>query len=122
MLRIDPVHRNVVITKIFVGHIHHILLGELLHTIDFCDVIIPVGAFDERLAHHRDTGRVEFQAGFFVLKKIIDDGRNNPFFEISGFDDFNLLQQQLLNFFKGLILLGYAEQALRAVIVQEHGG
>jgi len=108
-------------TEVFVGPLHDVLLGDLRHAVEPCDLVGPVCAADERID-------IEYRAAVVLLERahqlhfVVVDGRFNQFFIEVPLPQFcHLLQKQVADFVERLPRLGASGHEERTVIGLRRG-
>ncbi len=111
-------HHIVVVFEGASCKINHIFLGHQTHVIRFIDNILPVLMRKICHGHGHGTVGVAFKRGHVAQFTVVDGRRKQILIPIAGFQNLDLLEQQVFQLFQGLSLFGSSGKTEISIIIQ----
>ena len=118
LLAIAAVAGDIRAVEVLIGGFDDVVLFDLGHAVEGAHSVAPFLKPEIRIAHGTDPRTVVFLPLLYALFEVGDNGRDDPILELPLLDQVNLLQEQGLDFLKGLVLFGDAPQVLGTVVVE----
>ena len=118
LLAVAAIAGDVCAVEILIGDFDDVLLLNLGHAVEGAHCVAPFLKPEIRIAHGTDPRTVVFLPLLYALLEVGDNSRNDPILELPLLNQVDLLQEQGLDFLKGLVLFGDAPQVLGTVVVE----